>query len=169
MRRVNDLALLPPAPLDVAGPDCGMEAGDLVAEGSLRTAVILSLFLDRRANDDDILPNDSDDRRGWWADTVAPMTDYGIGGGSVSGDRIGSRLWLLSREKQLAGVLDRAQHYAEEALAWLVEDGVATAVSVTASNPRPGWLALTVTISLRDGFRQEYVLESPVTHLFNNR
>ena len=32
-----------------------------------------------------------------------------------------------------------------------------------------GWLALAVTISLRDGFRQEYVLESPVTHLFNNR
>ena len=48
MRRVNDLALLPPAPLDVAGPDCGMEAGDLVAENTLRTAVILSLFLDRR-------------------------------------------------------------------------------------------------------------------------
>ena len=86
MMRVNDLALLPPAPLDVAGPDCGMEAGDLVAEGSLRTAVILSLFLDRRAEDDDILPNGSDDRRGWWADTVAPMTDYGIGGGSASGD-----------------------------------------------------------------------------------
>ena len=150
MRRVNDLALLPPAPLDVAGPDCGMEAGDLVAENTLRTAVILSLFLDRRANDDDILPNGSDDRRGWWADTVAPMTDYGIGGGSASGDRIGSRLWLLSREKQLAGVLERARHYAEEALAWLVEDGVATAVSVTASSPRSGWLALEVTITLPD-------------------
>ena len=85
MMRVNDLALLPPAPLDVAGPDCGMEAGDLVAEGSLRTAVILSLFLDRRAEDDDILPNGSDDRRGWWADTVAPMTDYGIGGQRLRG------------------------------------------------------------------------------------
>ena len=69
----------------------------------------------------------------------------------------------------MAAGLGRARHYAEEALAWLVEDGVATAVSVTVSNPRPGWLALTVTISLRDGFRQEYVLESPVTHLFNNR
>lgn len=102
MRRVNDLALLPPAPLDVAGPDCGMEAGDLVAENTLRTAVILSLFLDRRADDDDVLPNGSNDRRGWWADTVAPMTEYGIGGGLASGDRIGSRLWLLSREKQLA-------------------------------------------------------------------
>ena len=90
MMRVNDLALLPPAPLDVAGP----------------------------------------------ADTVAPMTDYGIGGGSASGDHIGSRLWLLSREKQLAGVLERARHYAEEALTWLVEDGVATAVQVTATNPR---------------------------------
>lgn len=150
MMRVNDLALLPPAPLDVAGPDCGMEAGDLVAEGSLRTAVILSLFLDRRADDDDILPNGSDDRRGWWADTVAPMTDYGIGGGSASGDRIGSRLWLLSREKQLAGVLERAQHYAEEALTWLVEDGVATAVQVTATNPRQGWLVLEVTVTLSD-------------------
>lgn len=150
MMRVNDLALLPPAPLDVAGPDCGMEAGDLVAEGSLRTAVILSLFLDRRADDDDILPNGSDDRRGWWADTVAPMTDYGIGGGSVSGDRIGSRLWLLSREKQLAGVLERARHYAEEALTWLVEDGVATAVQVTATNPRQGWLVLEVTVTLSD-------------------
>lgn len=169
MRRANDLALLPPAPLEVSGPDCGMEAGDLVAEDSLRTAVILSLFLDRRAEDDDILPNDSDDRRGWWADTVAPMTDYGIGGGSASGDRIGSRLWLLCREKQLAGVLDRARHYAQEALAWLVEDGVATAVRVTASSSRPGWLTLAVTISLGDGSRQEYVLENPVTHLFNNR
>lgn len=150
MMRVNDLALLPPAPLDVAGPDCGMEAGDLVAEDSLRTAVILSLFLDRRADDDDILPNDSDDRRGWWADTVAPMTDYGIGGGSASGDHIGSRLWLLSREKQLAGVLERARHYAEEALTWLVEDGVATAVQVTATNPRQGWLVLEVTVTLSD-------------------
>lgn len=150
MRRVNDLALLPPAPLEVAGPDCGMEAGDLVAEDSLHTAVILSLFLDRRANDDDILPNDSDDRRGWWADTVAPMTDYGIGGGSASGDHIGSRLWLLSREKQLAGVLERARHYAEEALTWLVEDGVATAVQVTATNPRQGWLVLEVTVTLSD-------------------
>lgn len=81
--------------------------GDLVAENTLRTAVILSLFLDRRADDDDVLPNGSNDRRGWWADTVAPMTEYGIGGGLASGDRIGSRLWLLSREKQLAGVLDR--------------------------------------------------------------
>lgn len=127
-----------------------MEAGDLVAEGSLRTAVILSLFLDRRAEDDDILPNGSDDRRGWWADTVAPMTDYGIGGGSASGDHIGSRLWLLSREKQLAGVLERARHYAEEALTWLVEDGVATAVQVTATNPRQGWLVLEVTVTLSD-------------------
>ena len=150
MRRVNDLALLPPAPLDVAGPDCGMEAGDLVAEGSLRTAVILSLFLDRRADDDDVLPNGSNDRRGWWADTVAPMTEYGIGGGLASGDHIGSRLWLLSREKQLAGVLERARHYAEEALTWLVEDGVATAVQVTATNPRQGWLVLEVTVTLSD-------------------
>ena len=72
------------------------------------------------------------------------------GGGSASGDHIGSRLWLLSREKQLAGVLERARHYAEEALTWLVEDGVATAVQVTATNPRQGWLVLEVTVTLSD-------------------
>ena len=88
------------------------------------------------------------------------MTEYGIGGGRAAGDRIGSRLWLLSREKQLAGVLDRARHYAEEALAWLVEDGVATAVSVTASSPRSGWLALEVTITLPDSseYRETFPL-----------
>ena len=148
---VNDIALLPPAPLAVAGPDCGMEAGDLSPESTLRTAVILSLFLDRRANDDDVIPDGSTNRRGWWADTIAPMTSYGIGGGAESEDRIGSRLWLLSREKQLSSVLEKAKFYAEEALAWLVEDGEATAVSVDVTNPETGWLVLDVTITLPDG------------------
>ena len=166
MRRVNDLALLPPAPLDVAGPDCGMEAGDLVAENTLRTAVILSLFLDRRADDDDILPNGSDDRRGWWADTVAPMTEYGIGGGLASGDRIGSRLWLLSREKTLPEVLRRAHDYAFEALIWLVDDGIARAVDVDATMPRPGLLALAVKIFLPDGQDRNFTYKMELGHAF---
>ena len=44
MRRVNDLALLPPAPLEVSCPDCGMEAGDLVAEDSLRSLFRLQKY-----------------------------------------------------------------------------------------------------------------------------
>lgn len=108
----------------------------LVTDDSLRTAVVISLFSDRRAVDDDRLPDGGNDRRGWWADTFAP----------IEGDRIGSRLWLLSREKQLREVVARAEEYAREALEWLIEDGVAASLVVTGSIPRTGWLRLDVEI-----------------------
>ncbi len=124
------------------GGDCAIQGGDLAAEDGLTTAVVLSLFLDARAQDDDTLPDNSGDPRGWWADTVAPAVD---------GDRVGSRLWLLHREKQLPEVLRRARTYAAEALQWLVDDGVARAVDVQAFIPRNGWLGLAITITKRDG------------------
>ncbi len=127
---------------DGSGADCAVRLADLEREEDIETAVILSLMLDARARDDDALPDGSGDRRGWWADSAAPAAD---------GDRTGSRLWLLSREKTLPEVLRRARDYAEEALAWLLEDGAAKNVSVHAAMPRRGLLALTVVITLPDG------------------
>jgi len=67
------------------------ETVELVQSGldPLARAVIISLFTWRRANPDDVLPA-GDDRQGWFGDTFA----------EVRGDRIGSRLWLLSRPEQ---------------------------------------------------------------------
>lgn len=117
-------------------------AGDWLVSGSslavddgLETAIVISLFTDRRANDDDVLPSGTD-RRGWWGDTFA----------EVAGDRIGSRLWLLSREKQVPEVLRRAKEYAEEALQWLIEDGVARAVTVTTEIVSTGVLGLQIEV-----------------------
>lgn len=124
------------------GADCSLHAADLLPENELETAVILSLLCDARARDDDTLPDGGTDRRGWWADSIAPEAD---------GDRTGSRLWLLSREKTLPEVLRRARDYAEEALAWLVEDKVASSVTVTAEMPRRGLLALSAVITLPNG------------------
>jgi len=124
------------------GGDCAIRGGDLAAEDGLTTAVVLSLFLDRRAEADDILPDGSGDPRGWWADTVAPAAD---------GDRVGSRLWLLHREKQLSEVLRRVRTYAAEALQWLVDDGVARTVDVEAFIPRDGWLGLSITVTRKNG------------------
>lgn len=123
------------------GADLAVADGDLAADGGLRTAVILSLFTDARARSDDDPSGDPSDRRGWWGD-VYP---------EVEGDAIGSRLWLLAREKQTADVLPRARGYAEEALAWMVEDGVAAAVAVDASFPAAGVLSLEVAITRPDG------------------
>ena len=102
---------------------------DLESDAGLETAVIISLFTDRRARLDDPLPDfDNPDRRGWWGDLASP---------EVEGDQIGSRLWLLNREKTLESVLVRAKEYVKEALQWMVEDGVAKDVEVESERQGP--------------------------------
>lgn len=104
--------------------------GRLAFEQTLETAVIVSLLTDRRALPDDRLPDAPraasilpPDRRGWCGDALA----------EVPGDRIGSRLWLLKREKQTEETRCRAIDYAHEALQWMVSDGHAVGVNITAA------------------------------------
>lgn len=99
--------------------DLDVSSGDFAADEGLKTAFELSLFTDRRAEDGDVLPVGASNQRGWWAD-------------AVSEDKIGSRLWLLEREKVSPDVLARAEEYAREALAWLLTDKVASRLDVTA-------------------------------------
>lgn len=131
------------------GFDLALTDNDLQRDDSLQTAVLVSLFSDRRARADDALPGNDSDRRGWWGDTW-PV---------VPGDQIGSRLWLLSREKDLPEVKRLARDYAREALAWLIEDGLALAVEVSTGVPRRGWLHLRVDIEQRDGRHSTYNYE----------
>ena len=117
----------------------------LAADRDLETAVILSLFTDASARADDVLPDLTDDRRGWWGNWQSPERL-----------ELGSRLWLLSREKSTEDVRRRAEGYAAEALQWLLDDGVAARVDVGASwreSPPepPATLALRVRIVRDDG------------------
>lgn len=111
-------------------------APGLAQEDGLETAVILSIFTDRRAHADDALPS-GDDRRGWWADAYA----------EVEGDRWGSRLWLLDRSKQMPDVLRKAEEYTQEALRWLIEDRVVQTVQCAAEVVRDGVMGLTVVMT----------------------
>jgi len=126
-----DLALIAASDDLLDGFDLDFLDTDLLLDPSLRTAVIVSLFSDRE-NDD----AGSADRRGWWGDALS----------SVAGDRIGSTLWQLQREKQTDDVLIKAQLAAERALAWLVDDGVARSVKATATFPQRGRLDLAIEI-----------------------
>lgn len=93
---------------------------NLVDDPTLYTAVLISLFTRRQAAAGDILLEAGGDREGWWADPYA----------DVEGDLIGSRLWLLSRSKTTQTALNQAESYAREALQWLIDDGVASAIDV---------------------------------------
>lgn len=81
-------------------------------------AVLISLFSWRRSDENDGV--EIPYRKGWWGDTFA----------DTSGDRIGSKLWLLRREKLTREVIARAKDYAEESLRWMLEDAVAKSVVV---------------------------------------
>lgn len=133
-RRMTDVAM--ELDRESLSGDVQVDGGRLIAEHGLRTAVLVSLFTDRLAEPDDVLPLGEESRRGWWADLVPPAPE----------DRIGSRLWLLARERQTQETRLRARQYTEEALAWLVEDEVAAEVEVAAEWVRRGVLGLGITI-----------------------
>jgi len=95
---------------------------DLVMDQGLYTAVIISLFSDRRAGPEDELPWPQEDRRGWPGDMISEYAN----------DQIGSLLWLLVREKTLEETLQRAEEYAQSALQWMVEDKIVSKIEVKA-------------------------------------
>lgn len=120
--------------------DLRIKGRDIMGDDSLYTAVLVSLFTDARASHADELPPElaqEADLRGYWGDAIADDKQT-----------IGSKLWLLHREKQLPRVLARAEQYATEALEWLLRDGLATAVQVIASNDSQGTLSLAVSVTL---------------------
>jgi len=119
-------------------------AHDLVSGDDIETAVLISLFSDRLANEDDA--TDDGDRRGWWGDTGEDVL-------------LGSRLWLLNRSPLTREVARKAEVYAEEALAWLVSDGVLSAVSASSRILWPDRLYLTVYLIRPGGSKQEYKFE----------
>lgn len=122
--------------------DWSLAGSQLQSGNDLQTAVLISLFTDRVAKPDDVIPDGSSDPRGWWGD------------GADAQYPIGSRLWLISRAKQTPEVLGLARDIITEALQWLLDDGVAARVDVAAEFTRPGMLGIGVQIYKQDGSRE---------------
>jgi phage gp46-like protein len=129
------------------GGDLVLFGFDLERDDGLETAVIISLFTDRRASAEQIPPEyPQDDLRGYWGD---------IANASAT-DQTGSLLWLLAREKELPQTLSRAEQYCREALAWMIDDLVAARIDVAASYFSRGVMLLTIDIYRPTGFAVRY-------------
>ena len=104
--------------------DLVIDKNDLKLDAGLQTAVIVSLFSDHRVTIDE-LPFPEKDKAGWWGDLLS----------DIDQDQIGSKIWLLIREKRNEQTRARYEEYCKQALAWLTEDGVADSVNVVAEYP----------------------------------
>jgi phage gp46-like protein len=102
--------------------------GTLDDTQSLATAVIVALGTDRLAEENDILPDFTGERRGWWGDLQAEEIWQGW--------PIGTRLWLLSRAKitgpgaSEGATVARVEQYIREALQPFVDLRVASSFDV---------------------------------------
>lgn len=128
---------LPYTDFSVVPPESGAQVLAVYAlalEATLQTAVILSLFTDRRAGADDPLPGRNTRRRGWVGSEFM----------AAAGDPWGSLLWLGYSGKQLPNALETMRFWAQECLAWMVTTGVASKVEVDAA-----WLNDRLTLQPR--------------------
>lgn len=101
----------PSGPAPVPAEGC---VADLLDDEVL-AATVISLFCDKRLSFDGPEPLTPDDRRGWWGDRTLDAND-----------RIGSYLWRLARWPMVdTKIFPEILFYCQDALKWMVDDGVA--------------------------------------------
>ena len=112
----------------------------------LKTAVVISLFTDRRGNEEDV-PN-GELNRGYWGDMDLP-----------EGESLGSKLWLLKREKLTPETINAARDYITEALEWMIDASLIVAMSVTVERQNNQWLAYEISLQLPSGNWEKVIME----------
>lgn len=118
--------------------DIEITSAGLRQDDGLATLVLQILFTDARADPSDVLPDGTNDRRGWIGDTFAD-------------EHWGSKLWLLDRSKLTTDVRNKAVTYAQTALERHLKPDYAKQVVVTGAIPQFQMLQLDIAITRPDG------------------
>jgi phage gp46-like protein len=91
--------------------DIEFEDGDIKSINSFDTAIFMSFYGERRADESEQPVNYL--RRGWWGNELS----------TVEGFEQGSKIWELYQQRATQEIANRAQSFTQEAFNWLVEDG----------------------------------------------
>jgi phage gp46-like protein len=110
--------------------------GILATNDDLFTAALISIFTDAEAGPDDKSPLGDDDPRGWWAGPI------------------GSKLWLRSRSRLDAITQALVKHDIENALDWMIQDGVVVAIDVELEVVERGQLQVRIGFRRTDGAKR---------------
>jgi phage gp46-like protein len=108
---------------------------DINSDDSLKTTIILCVFTDKR----------HEGERGCWTD-------------SFEDEEIGSKLWLIDREKKMADVPLRANEYVKDSLQWLIRDGVIKSVKVDSFIDDQNLLQIPIWITKPNGSTSKFDL-----------
>jgi phage gp46-like protein len=130
---------------ELAEGDLSVSGTALTLDDGLESAVLLSLFLDRRAPDTGLL-EPGEDPRGALIDSL----------GGINGDEMGSLLWLLERRVLDESARSDAEAWARQSLTWMLEDGVASSLDVTAELQPPDRIGISVTITEPSGTAKRF-------------
>jgi phage gp46-like protein len=125
--------------------DYAMLGSQLVLDTGLSTSIIMSWFCDKRAGDNDVLPDEQPgpfglnhrrggDRRGNWGDFMTPAARGVLPGQPypTPAFQLGSRFWMFQRRKLTDGLVNEVRIEGADCLSWMKTYGVARDVTVTA-------------------------------------
>ena len=91
--------------------------GDILTEDFFDTALLMSIFCERRANSSEVV--ESHRRRGW------------IGNESTPGFEIGSKLWLYEQARINRDTLNGIETVTRIGLQWFVDDNIAINITIS--------------------------------------
>lgn len=137
------------------GVDLVLEGGDLVLDPGLATPVLVSVFSDARADQDELRAPDQDPR-GWWAEDPA--------------DPFGSKLWIRLPGKLTAENVELARQDVRASLEWLIAEDIAAAVDVTAERGagREAYFVVRITRGGSRGWPELWREPAPVSLSLGN-
>ncbi len=112
------------------------EDGSLAHGNDLHTAIAISLHTDAAID-----PSESanDARRGFWGDEL------------LEGPELGSADWAIASGKASTAAAQDLEDSAHKALQWLIDDGVASSIEVTAALANSGRIERFVRVHLVEG------------------
>lgn len=116
----------------------------LESTDGMETALIVSLFTDARTSSDKVAT--AHNRRGW----VGNILTANIG------RSIGSTLWVYEQSRITTNILNQIRVAAQEALDWLVEDGIAKTVIVSVQQVTERGIVISIDIETPQGENQRY-------------
>lgn len=114
--------------------DLAFDNGDLKSTQGFTSALLMSIFCERRATPSEVATPEK--RRGWWGNAFLGFTDF----------EIGSKLWLLSQARADQVTLNNSITFSTNALDWLIDDKYIDKANITAEYDEQNVLLLAIQL-----------------------